>query len=76
MRLAPSPKLNLDANEKPTYAALALPLMRSLREQTPENPPMLTNLPYSIGCNYLHNIGANLNQFGSNEVLGVSAVIS
>jgi hypothetical protein len=34
---------------------LTLPLMRSLREQSLENPIMLSNLVCSVGCYNLHN---------------------
>jgi len=60
MSLTPSPELNLDASKKPAKALLALPLVRSLGEQTLENPVMLSNLVCSVGCYNLHDVSCRL----------------
>jgi len=60
MRLTPGPNLNLDADKKSAKTALVLPLVRSLREQTSENPVMLPNLVCSVGRYNLHDVRCRL----------------
>lgn len=53
-RFPPRPELNLDASNQAADTSLTLPLVRSLREQPPENLVMLLDLLRWIGRYNLH----------------------
>ena len=46
---------------------LTLPLVRSLREQSPKNPVMLRYMPSWIVC-YLHGVICHLSRMSATEV--------